>query len=225
MNGVEVELTGMSVLLAMPIHRPIHHKVAMSLLRTIQATTAAGIRCNVMFDAAGLIELARNGILNDFVHGDQDKLFWVDSDIVWEPEQFFKMLALSKLYDVVGATYPAKVEGEPQTFVRMFDEKQEPNEHGLTRVKGMGLGFTVMDREVLMRVIRGKPRVRDAIKDEWVVWAIRSAITDGNDMVGEDMALFEDIRLHGYDVWLDGSMKLGHIGDREWRFPDRRPGD
>lgn len=219
MSDLEVDLTEKSVLIGMPVHRPIHHNTVISLLRTIQATTAAGIRCNYMIDAVGLIEWARNGILNEFVHSEFDKLFWIDSDMVWEPEQFFRLLALSHVYDCVGATYHNKREGPAQTYVNMFED-EKPNEHGLMKVKGMGLGFTVVDHDVATKVMRGKPRVRDAIKDETIVWAIRTEVVDGENLVGEDNAFFNDVRKLGFDVWLDGTMRLGHMGDREWRFPE-----
>ena len=34
---------------------------------------------------------------------------------------------------------------------------------------------------------------------------------------GEDVFFFNDVRAAGFDVWLDPSIELGHVGEHEWR--------
>jgi hypothetical protein len=121
------------------------------------------------------------------------------------------MLALSKLVDVVSATYPAKK--EPPTFYINSSPEMSMSEYGLMEIHGVGLGFTVMTREVALQLVEGKPVRRNQVTGKEMVEVFRTDRNNG-DGRGEDMAFFADIRALGHKVWLDPSIDLGHIGTK-----------
>lgn len=212
----EIDIRNSSVMIAMPVYHRIPPLTVISLLKTVQYTVQVGIACNTLMEISSAITVARDGLLDEFVNSEFEKLLWIDSDVTWEVEDFQRLLALSTKYPVVGAAYPARRPDSMEVYVETI-EGNKPDEQGLVAVKGMGLGFTIVDREVIEKVIRGKPRVMGLHKRE-MREVFRFDSIDGKRR-GEDMAFFADIRALGYDVMLDATMRLGHIGDYEWKLP------
>jgi hypothetical protein len=214
-----ISLEGVKVAIGMPVLHGVGIPIdtALSLAETM--LHCADINPAVL-TAIGPLTWARDDIVTRFLDGGFTKLFWIDSDIVWGPDDFKRMLALSTKEDVVCATYPAKVDGPMTAYIDQLPEPEHgPN--GLVTIKGVGLGFTIMDRKVLEALVKTKRKLKDSISGK-VRWDIFrwDAIPgdDGFDIPrGEDMAFFADIRALGFKVWFDGSIGLGHVGTRIWR--------
>lgn len=182
---------------------------AFSLLKTMDACRAADIPCRMEVVAGcSVVTWARSAIADGFLKSDFTHLFWIDSDLVWEPRDFARIVGLGAVHDVIGATYPFK-KLNPMSF--LINHVGEPgqyhvNGHGCVKVKGMGLGFTLVKREVMEKVAATKTKRRDPITGAEYADIFRI------DHEGEDLAFFSDIRAAGYDVWLDPSISLGHHG-------------
>lgn len=215
-EGQSIALGDVSVCIGMPVDNPIPHKTVMSLCSTVQRLTAMGIRHAISMHVSGVIQIGRDNVLDDFLQGGLDKLFWIDSDMVWSPDDFVRLLAISTKVDVVGAAYPAKVEGAT-TFYANFDADRKIGPFGLQEIKGLGLGFTIVSREVCEKLSADAPKVKDQISGTEVASVFRVDVSEDGHRRTEDMAFFADIRAAGYPVWLDPGISLGHIGEREWR--------
>lgn len=186
----------------------------MSLARTLHACGASGIDVDATMEVSAVVTSARDLVLDDFLQSGKQKLFWIDSDMAWEPEAFFRLLAMSTLHDVVCAAYPVKSDrAEYQIF--MDPEPQEANEHGLLQIYGTGLGFAVADRAICGKIALRAPRVFDPASGREFASVFRVDAIDGKRR-SEDIAFLADIRDLGHTVWLDPSISLGHIGDRQW---------
>lgn len=217
MTDEQIPITGTTVAIGMPIapKSGVPPHTLASMCDTVQKCTEMGVRCDRIFEMSGVVQMGRDSVLDTFLKGDAEKLFWIDSDMVWTPDDFLRMLAISKRVDVVGAAYPAKVEG-PLTFYASFDKERKTGPFGLQEVKGLGLGFTVMDRSVVEKLASSAPRVDDTLNGREMAAVFRVDIVDGKRRT-EDMAFFADIIDAGYTVWMDPTIELGHIGDRQWR--------
>jgi hypothetical protein len=210
---VDVNISGMKVAIGMPIYGGIPGGTALSMFRTVQKCTANGVYLQFITFAASYVQHSRDGVVDEFLRGDCQKLFFIDQDQTWEPEDFGRLLALSTRHEVVGAAYPAKK--EPLTlYVNLFPETKV-EEFGLIRVKGMGLGFTVIDRSVLERRAAKAERIKGP-NGRSIASIFRVDNHEGM-YRGEDIAFFSDVRDLGVDVWLDPSTDIGHIGQKEWR--------
>ena len=182
---------------------------ALSLMNTVVACKEENVPCTLEVVAGcSVVTWARSAIVASFLKSDCTHLFWIDSDMVWTLDDFFRLVGFGAVLDVVGATYPLK-KLSPMTFIVSHVGKPgeyEMNRLGCIKIRGMGLGFTIMKREVVEKVAAGKPIRRDPVTGAEVPDVFRI------DHEGEDIAFMTDARAAGYDVWLDPSISLGHIG-------------
>lgn len=212
---VSVDLQQVSVFIGMPVYGRIPPLTTLSLAHTAHAAGAGGIPFEIGMEQRGIVTLCRDQVLDSFLRSDKQKLFWIDSDIVWEPDAFLRLLALSTQFDVVCAAYPTRT--DPMTFqIAGSGEPQEISPLGLLEVWGTGLGFTVMDRTVCQKLADAAPSALDQISGRATKAVFRTDIVDGVRR-GEDMAFFADIRALGVPIWLDPTITLGHIGEKGWR--------
>lgn len=221
-NIISVDPAKLSVDIGFPCGPNIPWQTAMSLAKTVKVCTARRVEVGVACIAgSSVVTWARSKVLDTFLQGKASRLFWIDSDIVWEPQDFLRLLALSTKYDVVSATYAQKTDA--QTIVIRHEDLQtfDISPHGLVKFKGAGLGFTIMTREVAECISASKPLVYDPASEKSIADVFRIDTCDrGNphpDFRGEDMAFFADIYALGFETWLDPTIKLGHVGAREYR--------
>lgn len=196
-----------SVAIGMPYDNAVPMETVLSLFKTQQRCMELGIRLSICAWRCGVVTVARDMVLHGFLQGDADKLFWIDSDMVWEPDAFLRLVHASTLVDVVGATYKRKIQGGSWLLKA---DGFTAGEQNLFPVRGMGLGFTIVDRSVIKKLADQAPKALDGGVEMAAVF--RVDIVDGKRR-GEDMAFFADVRAAGYEVWLDASIRLGHMGE------------
>lgn len=212
-EAISVSLDGLSVIVGMPTSRDLPPLTVKSLLATFAKCRAVSVPCELgMVANCAVITKARDEVVDLFLKSTASRLFWIDSDMVWEPEQFLRLLALSKLRKVVTAAYPAKT--DRPTFYVNFESGTMQDDLGLIPIKGVGLGFTVMDREVVERLAESAPKMFDQVSGISLASIFRADITPEGYFRGEDMAFFDDIRNLGYVVYLDPYTDLGHVGTK-----------
>lgn len=192
---------------------------AVSLMSTVRACDKGGVPIKIEAPTGcSVVQWARSTVAGAFLRSDFTHLFWIDSDIVWHPNDFFRLLGFAAHLDVVGATYLLKKE-PPSCVVNLEGEpgKAIVNGYGCVKVKSMGLGFTVVKREVLEKLAATKVMMRDAVNNIEYPDIFRVDRTAGGTPRGEDVAFFDDVRELGYDVWLDPSISLYHVGTKLYR--------
>jgi len=209
------DIKGISVLLAMPAHRDISPYTVSALLETQQALTARGIPFELQMHTGGsCITVARSRISSNFLKSDNTRLFYIDSDMVWKPDDVMRMIALSSVMDVVCAPYTARC--DPPKFLMSFPEEFEANEYGCFAIDGVGLGFTIVSRTVIERLAEKAPKLRFNHQEDPIPHIFRFGLS-GDEWMGEDIAFFEDVRALGYTVNLDPTIVLGHIGTKTYQ--------
>lgn len=216
-DSLAIDISGVSVMLGMPVapKTGLPPKTAMSLVATAKELAQRGIDFDVQMKVSGVVTICRDMVLDAFLKSGKQKLFWLDSDMVWTPDDFLRLLALSTRFDALCAAYPAKVE-QPDTFFIQHGATLTANDHGLLPIRGTGLGFCVVDRSICEQLASNSPSVKYPNGGGTVAKVFREDIIDGIGRT-EDFAFFHDIEAMGTQLWLDPSINLGHIGDREWR--------
>ena len=209
------------VMIGMPIGSgSIPWPTAVSLISTIRVLDREGIGFKLeSLVGSSIVQWARSAIAGRFLASDCTHLFWIDADLMWTPNDFIRILGFGAHLDVVGATYPFKSD-KNQFLVNPLDAsgEMEVNGFGCLRIKSMAMGYTLCKRAVIEKVAASKPIVHDdhngaAYPDLFRV----DRVVDANGRAtprGEDIAFFDDVRAAGFDVWLDPSIKLGHIGPK-----------
>lgn len=211
-DSIDISLKGLSVMIGMPTRPDMSAHTLSCILSTYRRLD----KLHVPFDiglviGSSVVNWARDDVVDIFLKSDANRLFWVDSDMLWRADDFIRLLALSTLVPVVGAAYPAKIEGAVTFFLQ--HSGIVIGDYGLAEVEGLGLGFTVMQREVIEAVAAKAPRARDEITGRDIASVFRIDTHNGNRR-GEDIAFFHDIRDAGYKVLLDPEVSLGHVGTK-----------
>lgn len=215
---MKYDLTGISVFIAVPVGKSFPPATTRSLLDTQRACYENGIPFDIEFHVGSTIFHARSKQAHAFLKTTRNRFFQIDSDMVWTGDDFLRMLALSTKLDCVTAIYTARC--DPPKFFIDVDDVHAPlvtNEHGCLEIKGLGLGLTVVSREIIERLAAKAPKIWfPADPNDKVAKIFRFDEPDG-EARGEDMAFFSDIRDLGYTVNLDPNIVLGHVGEKEFR--------
>lgn len=208
----QVNLRGVSVMLGMPCGPSVPWQTALSLVSTQTLMQDKGIGFQICMSAgSSIVDLARNQVAHLFLDSEHTRLFWIDSDIVWNAHDFLKMVARSTQMECVGATYLSKTE-DPK--FQLGSPPGEPNEFECWPVDGFGLGFTIVSRRVMEALADKAPQCQFLSDPKPRPRIFRCDITDDGVFRGEDMAFFADIREMGVQPYIDPSVVLGHVGQK-----------
>lgn len=187
---------------------------ANSLMTTVKMSKEKGVEITPMwvsFDA--LIQRARNDTVQIALEMGMDDLIWIDSDIEWNPEWFYKLLEYPE--DIVGGTYRKK--GDIEQYVLRQTKKRPINQQtGLVEVDGLGTGFVKMSRASLQWLWDNSPEYVDP-KDGKERRMIFDVVIENGDMVSEDIHMFNTLTRGGFKVYMDTAMTCNHIGPYKFK--------
>lgn len=217
-----MERTEFSVGIGFPCGDYNSWRTTMSLARTVHALAVTGVPVNIHVVAASSdVCIARDVVLTNYLAAKEQFLFWIDSDISWQPEDFVRVLRLAKDLGVVCATYSVK--REPEQCIVNFVEDAEPHPSGCVEIVGTGLGFCCVRRDIVEQFAATKEYMVHDGNGRSIIDAFyrpRKRHADGKlHAGGEDGGFFDDIRALGHKVWLDPTICLGHNGSKEYRVP------
>lgn len=213
MEKTQFDVSKLSLFIGVPTNRPIDPRVVAALWDTQTVLMKRGINVTLGMDmGCSRVERARNNVAWAFLASDCNRLLWLDDDQQFTPEQVVRLLCFSTELDVVGAVYPQKKE---PIELRFAGQKFMPCEKwGLIRVDGMGLGFTMVTRAVMQAHADVAPLAKfDGIAGRMPM-IFRPRLSADMEDVGEDIGFFRDCKELGYDIWVDPTMKVGHIGTK-----------
>ena len=219
MEAFEVDPRALKVCIGMPTGPFLPVQTVISITNTMYAAARSGLDLTLDVTAgSSIITNARNLVFNNFLEGEATTLVWIDSDIVWKPADFFRLVGLATKMDVVCATYPLKTD-EIQFVVNHADARTfEMNSFGCLKVNGVGLGFTAVSRKAAEALAATKGDIVHQVGGDRRMKDVFRLGKDGSDnLQGEDMSFFFDLAALGYDCWLDPTIKLGHVGLKEYR--------
>lgn len=184
-----------------------------ALMNTIKMGIERGIEITPMwvsFDA--LLQRARNDTIHIALESEQDDLVWIDSDIEWKPEDFFKLLDYP--VDVVGGTYRKK--GDKEEYVlRQLAITPPDSQTGLLLVDGLGTGFVRFSKLAMQHLWDvSKPYMdpKDDKERRMIFDVVIETVGGIDQMVSEDIHAFNKLKNGGFKIWLDPNITCNHIG-------------
>jgi hypothetical protein len=215
MREQTIDLSHVRVMLGMPVNANIPPQTVLSLIDTINFFNEKSILHSLRFVlGCSIVEQARSIVCHNFLRSNATHLFMLDSDMVWAREDAMTLVALATRLHCVGAIYPVKK--DPPTWFVSAPEAMTMNEYNCLPVKGMGLGCTVIQRNIVELLAEKAPKLRFIGYDEPVAHLFHTSQEDG-DFVGEDIAFFKDVCKLGYQPWLCPRIDVGHVGQKEYR--------
>ena len=139
---------------------------------------------------------------------DIDQLFFIDADIIWNPEDFLKMVKHE--VDFVLATYPKKSDNESY----VIDAREIPDlTKELNEVNGGGCGFMRISKNAIKQIYENAKSYSETHKNNKMVFDI--GIENGN-FIGEDILFCRKAKELGIKIYLDHAINLGHFGNKEY---------
>lgn len=136
-----------------------------------------------------------------------DSILFVDHDMVFEPEAVEQLISRDK--DIVGAPFAVKfLPTDPFYAVKKSDHLGakiwEEREEGLFACAGIGTALILIKTSVFDKVPQPWFEIRYDNKGvlEW----------------GEDLWFCKKARDAGFDIFCDTKVKVGHVGDFEFRI-------
>lgn len=198
-------------------------KLAISLASFCVQATKYGIDiqiCNI--SGCSVVSRVRNLIAQDFMDSDCTDLMFIDSDINFNAEDIFRLMAWNTdpKKGIVAGIPVARKKGK--TYISTLDTDEDENifmnHMGLVRAKRVATAFMLIRREVFEKMYEAHPEWRyhdeKKIGDEITAY-FDFALKDGN-YIGEDFLFCDRARELGFEVWIDPTIKLGHVGVEEF---------
>jgi hypothetical protein len=203
-----------------------------SLLQTVRLLTAMGIDWRFMeLSGDSYVHRARNTMVDMFLRDpDATDLFFLDSDMSWNPEAFVKMCLLPDA--VVGAAYPVKNNWQQWTSI----PKMNHHDNGTTSLNGreLGDGTAILEAVVLaggfLRVKRNVfEKFKEHYKDMWYeepttdpanpahrFTAFFGAESIDHKFYGEDHCFAKRLREMGIPMFIYPNVDIVHWGYKDF---------
>lgn len=216
------DLAGRKLFIALPAYDfKVSLKLAISLARFAQRAPQHGIEIQIgSICGCSVVSRARNLLVKDLLESDCTDLMFIDADINFEADDLIRLLAWTsdpKKGIVAGVPRTRKTE---KTYIATLDQDEEGltmNGMGLVRAKRVATAFMMVRREVFEKLVEAHP--------EWSYFDDRterqlSAVFDfkvtQEGYMGEDYLFCDRARELGFEVWIDPTIKLGHMGVQEY---------
>ena len=188
-----------------------------SLVATTRVLNEYGISYHLLNKSGSFIPSTREQVASDSYGHDWStneiaggkysykKIFWIDSDIEWEPDDFMRIY--DSEMDVVSGVYMTHPNGT--VAVNLTDPEGRPTKVNKSdfllrwdpvEVGGVGFGFVAM-----------KHGVFESMKRPW--FKIREVYWEENGFpvnMGEDYSWCEGAKEAGYKIWVDSLVKVKH---------------
>jgi len=173
------------------------------------ATIKLGLRLGIdiyplFIPGQAMIHTARNDVIRHFLSTDCTDLVFIDSDIGWEAEDFFRLINAD--VDAIGATYRYK--SPDVRFVMKTLNGDVPDlTVNPTKVAGLGMGFFRLSRAAIQRLWE---QSEEYMAPDGVAYrsVFEFKIVDGKE-VGEDIAMCMKLP----EVYLDMGIVIQHCGE------------
>ena len=211
----------MGIMIALPCHGGIvAEKTTMSLFNLGKLLLRNNISHGLLTQAnSSIITQGRSKCANFFINNtDHEYLFFLDSDIGFDAESVLKLI--SHNVDIVSGAYPMKT--IPLRYcINVVQPEQRRGD--LIKIEGNGMGFVLIHRNVLVKMAQSFPELKYIPSEgDSNIPPTQSEIDNSyhffmehkkdNSYMSEDKSFFYRASMIGYDIWLDTTIKLQHIG-------------
>ena len=169
------------------------------------------------------VDAARNQMATDAIAQGFDELIWIDSDVVFQPDDVDRLRAHNLPF--VCGLYAKKSRREfAATFLQGTASVRFGQSGGLTEVRFCGFGFVYTRREVYDTIHRQMrlPVCNQRFGSPLVPYFAPLVLNDGqgNWYLGEDYGFCERARQCGFKVMADTTIRLWHVGTYRFGWED-----
>jgi len=218
----QFDLSGKKLFIAIPAYDfKVSIKMVGALIQFSRQAAEHGIGFEIgTISGCSVVSRARNLLVSDFLASSCDSLLFIDADMSINPDDIFRLLAWNQTKGIVGGVGCARK--FPATYYAKMDQDEEGNvvmdAMGLVRAKNVGTGFMMINRKVVEELVRCHPEWEyyDATANR-KLHSLFDFKSTPEGYIGEDYLFCERARSHGFEVWIDPTIKLGHFGVHEYQ--------
>lgn len=217
----------MRIFIASPVYRQVEFKHYMAMLRLFQ-TCAELPDVELTFgfvpgDAD--VARARNVGAAHFLRSDADVMLSIDADIWFTSADAIKLCREAMQSGVVGALYMVRSikDRQPAPLIEIDQAITFAPGEPLAEVKYLATGFMAVRRDVFEALSQTLPTYMQSTPLPFQPFFGQFAIehpVEGHLYLSEDYAFCHRAREAGFHIWLDPTIRLGHIGQYEYRLED-----
>jgi hypothetical protein len=216
-------MAGKGIFIGLPAYDfKVSLKLAVSLARFAQAAPKHGIDINIgSICGCSVVSRARNLLVQDFIESDADYLMFIDSDINFEPDDILRLMAWAQDTKKGIVAGVPRVRDVNKTYIADLDHDENGdltmNGMGLVRATRVATAFMLIRRDVVTSMIAAHPEWKyfDKRCDKTVPALFDFKLTEEGYM-GEDFLFCDRARELGFEVWVDPTIALGHMGVQEY---------
>ncbi len=216
-------MAGKGVFIGLPAYDfKVSLKLAVSLAKFAQAAPKHGIDINIgSICGCSVVSRARNLLVQDFIESDADYLMFIDSDINFEPDDILRLMAWAQDTKKGIVAGVPRVRDIQKTYIADLDHDDNGdltmNGMGLVRATRVATAFMLIRRDLVTTMIAAHP--------DWTYFDKRCgknvpALFDfkltEEGYIGEDFLFCDRARELGFEVWVDPTIALGHMGVQEY---------
>lgn len=222
-NEKSYDLAGRSIFIALPAYDfKVSLKLAISLAKFAQTAQQHGIDIQIgSVCGCSVVSRARNLLAKDMLDSACTELLFIDSDINFEPDDILRLMAWGSdaKKGIIAGVPRTRSENKVYIATLDYDENKEltMNGMGLVRAKRVATAFMLVRREVFETLYNEHPEwhyVDDRSNRELSCMFDFMLTEEG--YVGEDYLFCDRAREHGFEIWVDPSISLGHMGVQEY---------
>lgn len=196
----------MKILCGLPNMGEIPTKTCISLIKLKLAFPDV---IEFMFVQNSLVYVAREAIINRALEEKFDSVLFVDSDMVFEPDDFEKLVEVS--FGIVSGLYYTRIEPARPVAYKDVQIKTVDKEPSVTEIivdtkktlqsaEAIGFGFVLIKRAALLVM---KDRYSELFTPKWGC--------------GEDIAFCIRAKKCGLGIFVRTDTQLGHVGEKVYR--------
>ena len=221
MQRKEYTLVGRKIFIALPAYdHKVSLKLAISLARLAQMVGEHGVEIAIgSICGCSVVSKARNLLADEFLSTDCTDLLFIDSDINFEPEDVLRLLAWTTDKGIAaGVPRTRKKNGN---YIITLDEQANnrliTDDMGCVKAKRVATAFMMVQRKVFETLRDAHPewRYHDDNSGKTLT-AFFDFLVTPKGYVGEDYLFCDRAHVHGFEVWVDPMIKLGHMGVIEY---------
>lgn len=185
---------------------------ANSLLQTVKMSYEENFHVHAIYTSYdSLIQRARNSLFRLAISGEYDDLFFIDSDVEWNPEWFFRLLKRNE--PIVGAPLIKKSEKEGYTVKLIDKDLKWSEDKKIIEADGVGTGFLKISKFALEKLWDiSEPYTSEGVEERMIC----DIKVKNGDLISEDYILAEKWQSLGYRVWVDPTITINHIGYKKY---------
>jgi len=161
-----------------------------------------------------LVQRARNDLIKIAVEQDYDYLFFIDSDMIWEPQWVDELI--NTPVDVISGTARKKTDNELSFAIKIKKDfenaKRLPTNPDVMEVTGTGMAFTKITKKAFTDIWNISPKYKNGEREGRMVFDI--GIDNDGELYSEDTSFCNKWKSLGGTTWVNISMTCGHIGSK-----------